>query len=770
MKRICAILLCLCIALTGCQNNKGNEETKQPLEQKNEVEDKETSNENNSGETVKEDNNEEKGGLQTLQLNKEWTAVESAKLVKTVYESPIYEAKVEPFTIAKDLSNIENIDRFSGFTKEQISMLTKNGFVVLPDKNTRMFYVYDNNEYNGVPNFITSDSVLHLYHQFYDKSLMSVESGFLYEDLNLLTKQMLDKSIQLLGQLQDEDLKDIQKNNVIYFLVARMLMQQNSDITVEVADNIYDMAKQEYDLIDQAAGYTVSPLFKIHFDYSQFTIRGHYTKSEELGRFFKTMMWFGTAPYSLIEDEEYHYENVLQALLITYTTFAESEITCDAELWSNIYQPTAEYVGLSDDIDVFTMNRLRKSVFGDNEDPNSYNDDNYYEKLLEAVKALPEPKIQADFAALSTPTGKQFRYMGQRYILDSEILQKLIDNFLRPIPSSLDVMGVLGSNLAEDILTNVYKPQEEWPEYTERYKKLEEEVSKYTSDIWETNLYNGWLWSLKDALTEFDTDSGMPFFMTTDAWKNKALNTALSSYTELKHDTVLYGKQAMAEMGGPTDFADQHYVEPNLALYNKLLYLTDYTISVLEKRGMLNEKLSEGANSYKDLLKLLIECSKKELNNESLTEEENSRLLRYGGTMENISQKFLEGITGDYANFEVSDMLVSDITTYKSTYLSVGTGFFDQIYVVVPVKGKLYLSRGVVYSFYEFTSDKRLTDEEWWALQGITVKHEEYADYSELSEPSEQLPKQPVWIDTFKSDVNNVIIEALEVNWNKLNE
>jgi hypothetical protein len=185
---------------------------------------------------------------------------------------------------------------------------------------------------------------------------------------------------------------------------------------------------------------------------------------------------------------------------------------------------------------------------------------------------------------------------------------------------------------------------------------------------------------------------------------------------------------------------------------------------------MLNEKLSEGANSYKDLLKLLIECSKKELNNESLTEEENSRLLRYGGTMENISQKFLEGITGDYANFEVSDMLVSDITTYKSTYLSVGTGFFDQIYVVVPVKGKLYLSRGVVYSFYEFTSDKRLTDEEWWALQGITVKHEEYADYSELSEPSEQLPKQPVWIDTFKSDVNNVIIEALEVNWNNLNE
>ncbi len=611
MKRLCAIILCLCLALTGCQSNKRNDEVNPTIEENNEVDNVENTDDNNSKDVDKEDNNEGNGGLQTLKLSTEWSSAKSAKLVKTTYESASYEAKVNPYTITKDLSNVENIDRFSGFTKEQISMLVKNGFVVLPDTSTRMFYTYDNNEYNGVPNFVTTDTVLHLYHQFYDKSLMSVESGYLYQDLDLLTKQMLDKSILLLSELGDEELKTLQKKNVIYFLVARMLILQTSNVDVTVEADLYDIAKQEYDLIDKVAGYQTSPLLGDKLDYSQFTVRGHYTRSEELGRFFKTMMWFGIAPYSILEKEIYNYDNVLQALLMTYTTFADSEVTCDAELWSNIYQPTAEYVGLSDDIDVFTMNSLRLSVFGENEDPNIYNDESYYEKLFEAVKALPEPQIQAEFVYIDAPTGKQFRYMGQRYILDSYILQELIDPILRPVPTSLDVMGVLGSDLAEDLLVNVYKPQDQWPDYTEKYHNLEEEVSNYTSEIWETNLYNGWLWSLKDELTEFDADSGMPFFMTTEAWKNKTLNTALGSYTELKHDTVLYGKQAMAEMGGPTDFADQHYVEPNIGLYNKLLYLTDFTISVLEKRGMLNEKLAEGANSYKDLLKLLIECSKK---------------------------------------------------------------------------------------------------------------------------------------------------------------
>lgn len=787
MKKFCAIILCLCIILTGCQGKKNkadkisnDNEATQAVQEDNSSEDKEDSkdnssdNKNNSESTMGGNNQtEEKDiGKRLLTLSTVWSSMESFELAQPVYEEPGYQANVKPYTVAKDLSNIENLEQFSGFTKEQTKMLVNNGFVVLPSNDTRMYYVYDNNEYKGVPNFITSDSVLHLYHQFYDKSLISVESGYLYEDLELMTKQMLDKSILLLEELQEEDLKALQKKNIIYFLVARMLMQQSTEIPVKVDKDLLSIAKQEYEQIQAAEGYLDSPLLGNPFDYSQFKVRGHYTKSEELGRYFKTMMWFGTAPYNFEDDSEdgIIYDNVIQSLLVAYMTFSESEVTCDAELWSNIYLPTSQYVGVSDDIDVFTLNGLRLSVFGEKEDPNIFNDIEYRDKLKKAVKALPAPQIAAKLITLPSTEYRQFRFMGQRYVLDSDILQELIENIKRPIPSSLDVMGVLGSDLAENLLFNVYKPQKDWPDYTAKYNNMKDKVSSYSTDYWKGNLYTGWLWSLQAALTEYDNKSGMPFFMTNNAWKNKTLNTALGSYTELKHDTVLYGKQAVAEMGGPDATATQHYVEPNISLYSKLLYLTDFTASVLDERGMQNEKLKEGADSYKELLKLLITCSEKELKNEPLSEDEKRRLLWYGGTMENIMMSFLYGSTEDYEAKEMTDMLVSDITTSRGNYLSLGTGYFDEIYVVVPVEGKLYLARGAVYSFYEFISDKRLTDQEWWELQGITIKHEDYGDYPQIGEPSELLPEQPEWIKSFKSDKNEVTVTSLEVIWDDLTE
>lgn len=760
MKKCIIIVICLSMILVGCQNHQAQDTVTTTIAPTEPVT-------KNTGDTDNKGTKGEPG----LTLDTEWSSKQEYKLTKQEYTDLTIKPKTPAYTIAKDLSNIENINQFSGFTKEQISMLVNNGFLVLPGDSNKMFYIYDNNEYQGIPSFITTDTVLHLYHMFYEKSLMNIESNYLYKDLDLMTKQLLDKSIKLFQQLEEEQLKELQRNNVVYFLVARMLMLQSTQIDVTVDNDLLDMATKEYNLITQAEGLQVSPLYQIDFDYSQFTVRGYYTRSEELSKFFKVMMWFGTAPLSFIENEEYQYDNVLQALLITYMTFAASDTTCDAELWSNIYLPTSEYVGVSDDIDVFTMNNLRKKVFADQEDPNCFNDEQYYDNLYKEVQVLPQPQIQANLDALTTPTGKQFRFMGQRYVLDSDILQELIDNQLRPIPSSLDVMGVLGSNVAEDLLFNVYKPQETWEGYTERYKNFEKKVSEYSNDIWNSNLYNGWIWTLKSELTEYGPDSGMPYFMTTKAWKYKTLNTALGSYAELKHDTVLYGKQAMAEMGGPLVTADQHYVEPNLAVYHRLSYLMDYTTSVLEDKGMLNETLLEAADQYKELLKLLIDCTKKELNNEPLSAKEKKQLLWYGGTMEEIANSLTVSMTGDNSIIANTEMLVSDISTYANTYLSVGTGYFDDIYVVVPVEGKLYLARGSVYSFYEFTGNERLTDEKWWEMQGIhLIKHEEFGEYYEFGEVSKDLPKQPDWIWEFKSKTNQLEITSLEVLWERLQE
>jgi hypothetical protein len=161
------------------------------------------------------------------------------------------------------------------------------------------------------------------------------------------------------------------------------------------------------------------------------------------------------------------------------------------------------------------------------------------------------------------------------------------------------------------------------------------------------------------------------------------------------------------------------------------------------------------------------------LKNEPLSEEENKELLRYGGTLEKIAGSFLNGMIDaqeDYPNIEISDMLVTDIATGQAKYLSLGTGYFDDIYVVAPILGKLYLCRGSVYSTYEFTSDQRLTDEEWWALNGIDIDHQDYGDMIQIDEPSKDMPPQQEWVKTFKSDMNQVSVKAMEVDWDKLEE
>lgn len=780
MKKWMSVILCICLLITGCSKGSNQESVDETADNTNEgqevsnVED-ETDDKTDVDETVIKDDSIIPDEPQVLRLNKEWSVVTQVGISQPDFIMPAFEAKVDPYVIEKDLSNIENIQYFTGFTDEQKEMLSTNGFVVLPGTNTRMHYIYDVNEYLKVPNFITSDSVLHIYHQFFDKSLMHIESEYLYNYMDILTNQMLDKSIRMMDILEDEKLKGLQEKNIIYFLVARMVMLNTTDIDVKVSEEHLNIAKQEYNLIEEADGFTDSPLFGFDLDYSQFTVRGHYTRNEKLGRFFKAMIWFGTAPLPFTDDDgNILLDNVFQALLMSYTTFLDSEFICDAELWNNIYQPTKQYVGESDDIHVFMMNGLRLEVFGENDDPNIFNDGEYYDRLVQAVKDLPEPKIQGKFIKdsdliddpITTPTVKQFRYMGQRYIMDSYIMQELIIPILRPMPSALDVMGVLGSSTAEDLMMNHYKPQEMWPEYTEKYYKLKEEVSEYDVDIWGENLYNGWLWVIKENLTEYDEDSGMPYFMTNEAWRAKSLSTSIGSYTELKHDTVLYGKQAAAEGGNGVIYKNHyHYVEPNVYLYSKLLYLTEYTMAVLRERNMLENNIERGATYYQELLQFLIECSIKELQNEMLTEEEYNRLLYYGANMENIINYFIYATADNYESMEMADMLVTDIATNPGAYLTLGTGFFDYIYVVIPVDGKLYLSRGAVYSTYEFISSERLTDEDWWALNGLTIEENEYITYLAQTEPSEALPAQPEWVSRFKSFENNVIVEQIDVEW-----
>jgi Protein of unknown function (DUF3160)/YARHG domain len=73
------------------------------------------------------------------------------------------------------LDAVTNLRQFPKFTGDSRQMLEDNGFLVRPARHEQFFFIYDENDEQNIPNFITSDSVLQLYHLFFDFSLRHIE-------------------------------------------------------------------------------------------------------------------------------------------------------------------------------------------------------------------------------------------------------------------------------------------------------------------------------------------------------------------------------------------------------------------------------------------------------------------------------------------------------------------------------------------------------------------------------------------------------------------
>lgn len=200
------------------------------------------------------------------------------------------------------------------------------------------------------------------------------------------------------------------------------------------------------------------------------------------------------------------------------------------------------------------------------------------------------------------------------------------------------------------------------------------------------------------------------------------MNIYSASWTELKHDTILYAKQVYAEMGGGGDgIDDRGYVEPNPDVYARLAALVDMTRDGLLSRGLLNVQDHESLNRMETLALSLQTISEKELAQVALTEEEYDLIRSYGGQLEHFWLEALAdgGIDHPSAIYENPAALAADVATDPSgRVLQVATGHIYDIYAVVPVEGSLRIAKGGVYSHYEFAwpLEERLTDKKW---QGI---------------------------------------------------
>ncbi len=336
--------------------------------------------------------------------------------------------QIAPYRVNADLSNIENRGRFE-FSPEAQALLAQNAFVVLPQMQQEFFMLYEFNRYDGIPNLITTDAMLHNYHLFFEHLLKSAEENQLRNELQQLNQGMLEAS-----QKQYEALKNSPWENAAgaiwpFFAVGSRLLDPGAKIPQEVIKE----AEAELQLIQEHNQTAISPLMTIGLspdpleslkeDYTQYIPRGHYTHSENLKSYFQNMMWYGRMTFRLKNEDE-----TRSAVLMTLAL----KNGLNQASWDKIYQTTSFFVGESDDPGCIAYSNLLEQVYGVESSLNTLISDNEkWQQFLSRAKELQGPAINSIPSSMPafSPTGEQeikvFRFMGQRYSIDADIFSAL---------------------------------------------------------------------------------------------------------------------------------------------------------------------------------------------------------------------------------------------------------------------------------------------------------------------------------------------------------
>ncbi len=597
--------------------------------------------------------------------------------------------------------------------------LGRNSFAIVPGRKIQLFHVYEKNDYSDFPSFVTTDLYLQLFHMYFDCMVREMEQHGLSQAVEQFCHTMKEHTTGW---------------NQAYFTIAEALItgQQPAIADGKYKQQILDeigKIESSQDSFSEFLDYR-----NAMFGYSLFRPRGHYTRNDSLGRYFRAMMWLQHVPFGTDKPEQ-----LRNALILADVIGKNAELR---KTYDRLFEPMTFLFGKPDNLTILQVyDEIQKAGLP-------------LEKLLKNKKAMAairksldgmgesQTRIRPKFERTSRV---KINLMPQRYTPDGEVLNEMVDALgdpsQRPVPSGLDVFAAMNAGIAEQVLTGELRVQDAWPDYLPMLKKMKARMEEID---WSETLSNRWLSALQTLQDttyhhRFDiydeNENQLPAFMRTDQWAKKNLNTALASWAELKHDAILYAKQpvgAECGAGGPPDPVVKGYVEPNVNFWKRAVALNIALAEFMEKYQLQTPKLLSTGERISELAEFLLRVSRKELYAwPELTDEEYNQIEIIGSTVENISldlirepDQYLDG----WDNVQGADRsiaCVADVYTANGdnnpnkSILYAATGPAYEIYVVVNIDGGRYLTRGAVLSYREFQrsiDEQRLTDEEWQQL------------------------------------------------------
>jgi hypothetical protein len=275
--------------------------------------------------------------------------------------------------------------------------------------------------------------------------------------------------------------------------------------------------------------------------------------------------------------------------------------------------------------------------------------------------------------------------------------------------------------------------------YQHQLQAVRNVIDAHGAEAWTSNIYMSWLWALR-ALSEPTVGAEYPESMRTRAWAMRTLNTQLASWTELRHDTILYAKQPYSNGGGGCGYPDG-FVEPRPEFWRRMGRMSEVAaaaVSTLNVTGRLDwidfaavrtAQLSFFTN-FSAVMDTLRGMSEKELAQIPFTPSETEFLKTiadqnasaYGAWDPGWYTRLTYGGYSQAVDPFDSPLVADVFTDVPSTYfgdpggvLHEATGRVNLLMIAIDNGPDRAVYAGPVYSHYEFYEPgvNRLSDKEW---------------------------------------------------------
>ena len=620
---------------------------------------------------------------------------------------------------------------------------------------------------------VTPDIVLHAYHKFFDIALKDIEEHQLTVELTQFVRALYENADAQMKQ-HSGTARDHYQKILAQVTVARVLLENQAPpkpdyfqtpadeanyqkldsqddyahaqailakYSSELGPDLAAAASEELKNIYAASDVTPSPLFgsyntDIQADYTQYTPRSHYTENSALRAYFRTMMYFGRSAYYFKTND-----GITDAALVdSLMGMADSIGVKPVDPWNKIVAITTFFAGQNDDIGYNEVNPWISRVLGSGQTAVANADAGAINQLAANVWQLPQPQILSDVIVspevpnmtkndfLRSTVG--FRIFGQKFTFDAWLYSQLTAGQEKSVPklpstpSALFVPAALGDSRAKDYAGQFLKESAGFSdaEVSAFEQKLDQQaaaLAKVPQDQWDSSLGTKWL----DVLSTLTQSYGQnyPQYMQSPYFPNKQIQTFLGSYSELKHDTLLYAKQSYAELGGgggddnlPLPPVAKGFVEPNLAFWNKLGDFVSLTQKMFSENGLGQSQMMSRLTEFQKQVAFYTKVAGQELQNQPISDDD----------YETLRTEQLSYMAQPLENMDNSDpawkqsALVADVHTDALTQhvLYEATGQPYLMLAIVSNGNSPRLTAGVAYSHYEFTGPlggNRMTDEDW---------------------------------------------------------